>query len=342
MRISSSDLSLSGSSTRLFSQERSERLEMWVGQRPQSQPQSQPPTPPRAIGPSADNGLGKLLEQAAKTKASGEAQSQLDPQVEKILFLLEKLFGVKGARQFVQKMQALSAERGQSAAQVAPSAQAPSAASQPTSAGWGVDYQLYERSVETQSSSLTAAGKLTLDDGGTLAFTLDWSQSSVRIEERSVHLTLGDAVQLKDPLVLDLDGNGIRFSGGLATIDIDRDGKTEAVAKPAGADRIVALDGGILGARSGQAFSDLAQLDGDGNGWIDSGDAAYGRLQLWDGQTFSSLASGGVAAIATASVALPFTYRGSDGGLQAVGRRGGVFLANDGTAGAVAQVDLVA
>ena len=37
MQIRASDLSLSGSSTRLFHHERSERLEMWTGQRPQRQ-----------------------------------------------------------------------------------------------------------------------------------------------------------------------------------------------------------------------------------------------------------------------------------------------------------------
>lgn len=327
MRISASDLSMSGVSRSFARHERQERLEMWVGQRPQERP--------RAAAAPADFGLGKVLEQAAKSKQSDADREQLDPELQKLLTILEKVFGMKGAKKFVLRMQALSAERSQA------EAQAREAASQPQRVGWGLEYELHERTIQTQSASLTAEAVLTLDDGSTLAFRLDWSQESVQVSERSVRVALGDP-QLKDPLVLDLDGDGIRFSGELATLDLDRDGSKESVARPAGADRIVALDGEILGAQSGQAFSDLAALDDDGNGWIDGGDAAFGRLQLWDGLRFSSLAAGGVAAISTASVALPFQHRGDDGALQAMGRRGGVFLADDGRAGAVAQVDLVA
>jgi hypothetical protein len=330
MQIRSSDLSLAGTSTRLFRQERSERLEMWTGERPQRQQAESP----RRLIPAADDGLTKRLEQAAKAKQTEAAKEQLDPELEKLLLILEKVFGAKGARKFALKMQALQVDQQQAVAAVQQQT------AQPQRVGWGVEYELHERTVETQSASLRAEGELTLADGTALAFRLDWSQSSVRIEERSLRVAMGDA-QLKDPLVLDLDGDGIRFSGELARIDLDRDGSTESVARPAGADRIVALDGRLLGADSGQAFRDLAALDGDGNGWIDDGDAAHGRLQLWDGLRFTSLQAGGVAAIATASVALPFQHRGEDGGLQAVGRRGGVFLSADGRAGAVAQVDLV-
>lgn len=330
MQISSSDLSLSGSSTRLFKHERSERLETWVGERPRSQDSERP----RVANIAADNGLTKALERAARARQTAEDGAKLDPELEKLLLILEKVFGATGARKFALKMQALQVDQQQAAVQ-AQQAQAGQRA------GWGLDYELHERTVEMQSATLSAEAELTLADGSTLAFRLDWSQTSVRIEERSVRVALGDAA-LKDPLVLDLDGDGISFSGELASIDVDRDGTKDRVARPAGADRVVALDGELLGGRSGQAFSDLARLDGDGNGWIDAGDQAFGRLQLWDGLRFSSMTQGGVAAIATTSVALPFEHRDSGGGLQAVGRRGGVFLHGDGRAGAVAQVDLVA
>lgn len=324
MEISSGSLALSGSSTRLLHRERSERLEMWVGERPSQAGQPRTPELP------ADNGLGKVLERAARERRSAEDAERLDPELEKLLIILEKVFGATGARRFAVRLQALQADAQQ--------AQQPA---QPQRAGWGLEYELSERTVEVQTASLSAEAELTLADGSTLAFRLDWSQTSVRIEQRDVRVALGDAA-LKDPLVLDLDGNGIAFSGELARIDVDQDGRMDAVARPAGADRILALDGAILGGRSGQAFRELAALDDDGDGWIDAGDAAYHRLQLWDGEGFTSLAAGGVAAIATASVALPYEHRDGDGALQAVGRRGGVFLRDDGSAGAVAQVDLVA
>lgn len=295
---------------------------MWIGERPQ-QAASQ-----RALELPADRGLGAALERAAKAKQATVVDEQLDPELEKLLLILEKVFGAKGARRFAVRLQQLNADMQQTQQQT-------------QRAGWGLEYELHERTVEMQTASLSAEAELTLADGSTLAFRLDWSQTSVRIQQRDVRVALGDA-RLKDPLVLDLDGNGISFSGELARIDVDQDGRMDAVARPAGADRLVALDGAILGGRSGQAFRDLAALDGDGNGWIDAGDAAFDRLQLWDGRGFTSFAQGGVAAVATASVALPFAHRDGDGGLQAQGRRGGVFLRDDGVAGAVAQVDLVA
>lgn len=332
MQISSGDLSLSGSSTRLFRHERSERLETWVGERSQRQAAERTslPTVP------ADHGLGRFLEQTAKARQGTLAiPAQLDPELEKLLTILEKIFGAKGARQFALKLQALQTGQQQAVSQ------AQQAVAQPQQAGWGLEYDLHERTVEVQTASLSVEAELTLVDGRSLAFSLDWSQTRVHIEERSVHLALGDAV-LKDPLILDLDGDGISFGDRLAQIDVDSDGEQDTVAAPGGGDRILALDGAILGGASGRAFSDLSALDQDGNGWIDAGDAAYDRLQLWDGLHFSGLEAGGVAAIATASVALPFEHRDADGGLQAVGRRGGVYLREDGSAGAVAQVDLVA
>ncbi|MBN8525326.1 MAG: hypothetical protein J0M02_08325 [Planctomycetes bacterium] len=325
MEISAGSLSLAGSTSLLTRHERSERFAMWVGERPQEAAR------PRALELPADRGLGAALERAAKAKQATAVDEQLDPELEKLLLILEKVFGAKGARRFAIRLQQLHGDVQQMQQQTA----------QPQRAGWGLEYELHERTVEVQSASLSAEAELTLADGSTLAFRLDWSQTSVRIQQRDVRVALGDAA-LKDPLVLDLDGNGISFSGELARIDVDQDGRMDAVARPAGADRLVALDGAILGGRSGQAFRDLAAMDADGNGWIDAGDAVYDRLQLWDGRAFTGLAQGGVAAIATASVALPFAHRDGEGGLQAQGRRGGVFLRDDGVAGAVAQVDLVA
>ncbi len=350
MQITAGTLNLSATTAQTTRVERTQHLEMWVGQRPRPAPGGPGAGPdrfqPGRFGPAADLGLGRMLEQAAKARQqrdAGEADDGLSPELRKILTLLERVFGMKGARQAIQRMQA--AEKDYAAAQ--------QAATQPTAsgqAGWGLIAETHQRTVEMQSATLTAQAELTLADGSTRSFALSWSQTSLRIEESSTRLALGDA-RLSDPLVLDLDGNGVTFGARRAQVDLDRDGTTESIATPDGADALLVWDRNgdgkvqdgseVVGAVSGQAFSELAALDGDRNGWIDSADAAFSQLKLWNGHGLRTLAASGVAALATSSVALPYAHRDAAGGLQAVGRRGGVYVQEDGAPGAVLQVDLV-
>ena len=350
MQITAGTLNLSATTAQTTRVERTQHLEMWIGQRPR--PASGGPGvradqfQPGRFGPVADNGLGRMLEQAAKVRQqrdAGETDDGLSPELRKILTLLEKVFGMKGARQAIQRMQV--AEKDHATAQ-----QAAAQPAAPAPVGWGLIAETHQRTVEMQSATLTAQAELTLADGSTRSFALSWSQTSIRIEESSTRLALGDA-KLSDPLVLDLDGNGVTFGAQRATVDLNRDGKAESIATPTGADALLVWDRNgdgkvqdgseVVGAASGQAFNELAALDGDRNGWIDSADAAFSHLKLWNGHGLKTLATSGVAAIATSSVALPYAHRDAAGDLQAVGRRGGVFVKEDGTPGAALQVDLV-
>lgn len=347
MQITASTLQLSSQTLSYHSQEQRQRLEMWVGERPPPEPRT-PERPRPAVAdprPSADAGLYRTLERAAKAKsAEAEPEPQLDPESERILLILEKLFGMKGARSLVLQTKAVQTSLTQSSAtaQVQP---AQSQAQQP--AGWGMIYEESTRTVSYQSASLVAEGSLTLADGSSLAFTLDWKQTSLRIEESSSRLALGDA-RLTDPLIFDLDGNGLAFNG---TMPLTLAGPGPAlVARPADADALLVHDGNgnglveageVVGASSGNAFQDISAFDSDGNGWIDKNDAVWVELRLLDGAGKMHPLDGSIAALATRSVALPYQHLDDDGGLQAVGRRGGVAIAADGTARAVAQVDLV-
>lgn len=345
MQILASSLSLSAQSLSYRSLETRQRLEMWTGGRPPSLPDAS------AAPPSADASLFRSLSAAAKAHAAPPSavpaaapapeEQGLDPETERILYILEKLFGMKGARRMVMKMQAVQQQLGQARADAQTQAQ------QPARAGWGLTYDSTTTRTSYESASLSADGKLTLADGSSLAFHLDWSQSSLRVEQSSTHLALGDA-RLSDPLAIDLDGNGLAFAGSMP-LALGAAG-TATVARPAGGDALLVRDangngrvdaGEVLGAATGQAFAELAQLDGDRNGWIDQGDAAWSQLRLLDGSGGLRPLDGSVAAIATASVSLPYEHRDADGILQAVGRRGGVVITADGGARAAAQVDLV-
>ena len=97
-----------------------------------------------------------------------------------------------------------------------------------------------------------------------------------------------------DPLVLDLTGNGIDlvsvasssayfdFSGSGFAVHTGWIGSGQGllVTTPTNGGSIISADN-VLGAKSGNAFADLAILDSNGDGVIDSSDASFASLRVW-------------------------------------------------------------
>ncbi|MGJ4927436.1 calcium-binding protein [Bradyrhizobium sp. HKCCYLS2038] len=175
----------------------------------------------------------------------------------------------------------------------------------------------------------------------------------------------------KDPLVLDLDGNGISFTiqeASNAKFDIDKDGFAEPVGWIGGNDGFLVRDrngngviddvGEMFGSDTESGFAQLGSLDGNqdgkvdaldnglvdfnGDGSIDSKDT-FDSLKVWvdaneDGITdageLKSLADYNIVAISTG--ATPSTYTdGADTISQT-----GTFIRSDGTTGLAADVQL--
>ena len=132
-----------------------------------------------------------------------------------------------------------------------------------------------------------------------------------------------------DPIILDLDGNGLSFSS-LAegvSFDLDADGRADRVAWNTSNDGILALDVDGSGTidNGGEIFTPhfaggdyetgseaLASLDDNGDGVIDAGDKRFGELLVWkdanaDGiaqeDELSNLADNGIASIDLKTVA---------------------------------------
>lgn len=116
----------------------------------------------------------------------------------------------------------------------------------------------------------------------------------------------------KDPLVLDLDGDGqieLTSAAQGRAFDIDGDGVVEQTAFVAGGDAFLALDrdgdgritrgtelfGDHRGARDG--FGDLAALDTNRDRVVDARDTRFDELRVFDGERTRSLADAGVEAI---------------------------------------------
>lgn len=155
-----------------------------------------------------------------------------------------------------------------------------------------------------------------------------------------------ERVVRRDPLVLDLAGNGIATTGidDGRDFDIDSDGRSDRMAWIGGDDAMLALDrdgngridngSELFGTASGDGFADLAKLDDNGDGAIDGNDAAFAALVLLHADDrLSRLDEAGIARIRL-DLAVPVTRRLHGGALVGESR----FERADGSTGRVGDV----
>jgi len=221
--------------------------------------------------------------------------------------------------------------------------------------GWGVIYEAREIHYEYESFSFSAAGSVTTEDGNRIEFSLALSASRESYSSATMSLRAGDA--LRDPLVINLDRSTVGLGTDTFFFDLDGDGREEEIAALSPGSGFLALDRNgdgmiadgteLFGTVSGDGFGDLAVFDQDANGWIDENDPVYSRLAIWapgtgEGGRLTGLAEAGVGALSLSRVSTPFDLKGEDGGLLGKVRSSGFFLRENGQAGSMQQVDLVA
>lgn len=97
------------------------------------------------------------------------------------------------------------------------------------------------------------------------------------------------------PIAIDLQGDGINTTllrDSDVRFDITGDKSQEKTAWLSGGDAFISWDrngNGIIddvselfgGLNRGEGYAELAALDGNGDGWIDEGDSAFGLLSVW-------------------------------------------------------------
>ncbi|WP_409420662.1 hypothetical protein ABHF91_12790 [Pseudaeromonas sp. ZJS20] len=205
-------------------------------------------------------------------------------------------------------------------------------------------------SAESEQLVFAAEAQVTTTDGRTidlkLGFALDYQRLS--LSERLV----GESA-LKDPLVLNLDGQVAELQQATFDFDLDADGVKEAIPKLGSGSAFLALDRNgngliddgseLFGAQSGNGFAELAGLDEDGNGALDEGDSLFAALKVWrPGGELLAVGEVGIGALLLHPVETPYQHLGerADGQSAGVLRQTGLYLTESGQAGTLQQLDL--
>lgn len=205
-----------------------------------------------------------------------------------------------------------------------------------------------------QSASFQTTGQVVTADGRTIEFNMNVHMSSRFEAYYKESYDLQQAVNLCDPLVINLDSSPATVSDQTFYFDLDADGVEENIHKLGSGSGYLAFDKNndgkindgseLFGTASGDGFADLAKYDEDRNGWIDENDAIWKYLKVWvqteNGPQLYSLGEKGVGAICLNKVPTYYTQYGRDGAVDAVVRSTGMFLYEDGRAGSVQHLDL--
>lgn len=181
--------------------------------------------------------------------------------------------------------------------------------------------------VEEESTSFSGKGMAMTEDGRTIDFNVNFSMS--RRLTQYAGISMARAVNMIDPLVINVGSEVTSISDQNFYFDLDCDGEQEKIkglgpgtgflTYDRNGDGVINDGSELFGTRSGDGFRDLAQYDDDGNGWIDENDAIYGKLQVWlrgeDGvDTLLSLQEADVGAIFLGSAETDYSFMDNPGG----------------------------
>lgn len=295
---------------------------------------------------------GTTASNASQEDTGTQDELSLDSQTRIMKSLLEKIFGITikldkvATRQSSASDSSPSASNTPSAAGSARSAANTANAAQPDQA-----VLVSEASQQQEALTFSAQGQVTTSDGRQIALKLGFA---LQFEQTRWRERLTRTSALKDPLVLNLDGQVAGFSSARFQFDLDADGQKESLPELASGAAFLARDSNgngqiddgneLFGARSGNGFADLATLDTDGNGVLDEADSSFATLRLYrPGEGLLTLGDRQIGAIFLQNASTPFQHLGgvdSSGQSPAVLRQTGLYLKENGEAGTLQQVDL--
>lgn len=356
MIIQHSALSLQARQDRSVTQRSTQHLELWQGERRDTDRAARTPEATQAWGKGlADTPRPQGTPDTARTsRTQRDGTAALPPHLQALARMIEAITGRPIRLLDAEDLQP-GAGGSDAAALEPPSSETAAQTATSSRQGWGLVYEATSVRTEVESLSVQAQGEIRTADGRALSFSLELQMQTVQIETSHTSLRAGDAV-LKDPLVLHFDGPVGELRDARFSFDLDADGQAERMPFVGSGSGFLVLDRNangqvdngseLFGTLSGDGFADLAQWDDDGNRWIDEADAVFTQLRVWrmdaGGQTrLNSLADSGVGALSLDRVGSDMGLRTDDGHRLGQLRSTGLYLTEQGQAKAMQQIDLV-
>lgn len=249
--------------------------------------------------------------------------------------LIEVMFGVKIPSQYLTKGQKEDIPKAQEGA----------------SQRFEVITIDFTEKFEKEDVDLSAEGYVITDGGDTYNFKV-----SIRLNRSLYEAGIGidRQIQGKDPIVLNLSGAFRGLSENTVDFDMDADGVIDKIHFVKEGSGILVLDGDkdgkikdgkeVIGTQSGNAVSELAKYDDDGNGWIDEADKVFVKLSVWEKDVsgrdiITPLKDKGIGAICLTAAPTPFQIKNVKGSYGEI-FDSGVFLFENGTASTYHRIDL--
>lgn len=218
--------------------------------------------------------------------------------------------------------------------------------------------------VEQEDTCFSTVGTVRTKDGREINFNVNVNMSRRCEEYYREELNVAQFA-LCDPLVINLNTDVTELSDQTFYFDLDADGEEEEISMLKGSgylaldkngDGVINDGSELFGTKNGDGFADLARYDEDGNGWIDENDSIWSKLKIWckdenGNDVLYKLSDKGVGAICLENVPTDFTMQGDrkaqDGttnanATNAVIRKTGIFLYENGNVGTVQHVDMAA
>ncbi|MBE6015342.1 MAG: hypothetical protein E7241_08290 [Lachnospiraceae bacterium] len=209
---------------------------------------------------------------------------------------------------------------------------------------------------EQETTSFSASGQIQTEDGQTIDFNIDvtMTRSFMQYTQISMPNLFG---AFMDPIVINTGSPITSMSDQKFLFDLNADGEEEYISMPQGGCGLLSLDkdgngkiddgSELFGALSGDGFADLKEYDSDGNGWIDENDEIFDKLKVWykdetGRDVLMNLKDADIGAIFLGNVATEFSLMSRYMSTDAMIRSTGFFLRENGGAGTVQHVDIVA
>ncbi|MFO1372878.1 MAG: hypothetical protein U1F42_11000, partial [Candidatus Competibacteraceae bacterium] len=248
MKIASSTTQLFSQHSAVTKQDVKESLRMWTGdRRPDFEGRGRSASQER---PRVDTvHLSQAAREAQPSKKTASADTEIptsdDLKLNLLVSAIELLTGKKiklvSPKELNEQLQAAQEQTQETTAALQDAQSTGQTSTAPQRVGFGIEYDYYERHYEAEKTTFAAEGAIKTQDGQEIQFSMDLSMSREFLSEQSVNVRAGDA-KLKDPLVLNFNGNAAELTSTRFSFDIDSDGRLDQIAFVGPKSGFLALD----------------------------------------------------------------------------------------------------